>query len=1066
MEKTCFLVCVTMLLLVHCLAPCLAMTVTNISTDQSALLALKAHISSDPNKVLLNNWTTGSSVCNWIGVICNTRHKRVAALNIPDMGLIGTIPPHLGNLSFLVRLDIANNSFHGDLPKELANLRRLELFDVRFNNFGGLIPPWLGSLAELQGLYLGNNNFAGTISQEITNLHKMEILEMEHNQLTGSIPISIFNISSLQVIAFTGNGLSGNLPANMCHRHLPKLKFIYLSRNQFDGQIPSGLSECSQLQELSLSFNKFRGPIPAEIGNLTMLKKLYLGRNNFKGSIPQEIGELHSLELLDLSFNSLIGPIPSNIFNISTLQVLGLVDNHLSGYLPSSIGNWLPNVEGLYLALNKLTGIIPDSISNASKLISLDVAMNSFTGVIPDTIGNLKFIQLFNIGGNNLTSKSSMPQDNFLTSLIKCKQLRILLIEENPLNVILPITIGNLSYLESFDASNCKITSSIPEGIGDLSNLVTIKLRDNDLSGEIPTKVGELWKVQYLDLSGNKLQPSIPSNLCNLRNLAFLFLSRNKLSGPLPTCLGNLSFLRSLQVDSNGLTSTIPLTLWNLKDLLVLNLSSNTLSGALSSEIEKLNVVTQIDLSRNQLSGNIPSSIGNLQNLANLSLAHNKFQGSIPKSIGSLISLEFLDLSQNNFSDVIPKSLEQLSYLKYLDLSSNMLEGEIPEGGPFVNFTARSFLWNKALCGMRRFQVQPCTSTHHRSRETMELVLKYILPITASLVLILLSIYALATCQKRKAETSSQENLFPGIKPRRFSYQELLQATSGFTNHNLLGTGSFSSVYKGLLSDGMMVAIKVFDLQLEGSLKSFENECEVMRNVRHRNLIKVIGNCSNLDFKALVIDFMPNGSLEKWLYNPGYCLDILDRMNIMINVALALEYLHHGYSTLVVHCDVKPSNVLLDEDMVAHLGDYGIAKLLGKQDSMAQTKTLATIGYIAPEYGSEGIVSPKGDVYSYGIMLMETFTMKKPTDEMFAGELSLKNWVNESLTCAVSKVIQADILGKDDEHYNVKEHCIKSIMQLAISCCADSPGERLDIKDVLSTLEKIKVEFLTNTQGA
>ncbi|KAL7212824.1 hypothetical protein ACSBR2_015502 [Camellia fascicularis] len=873
MEKTCFLVCVTMLLLVHCLAPCLAMTVTNISTDQSALLALKAHISSDPNKVLLNNWTTGSSVCNWIGVICNTRNKRVAALNIPDMGLIGTIPPHLGNLSFLVRLDIANNSFHGDLPKELANLRRLELFDVRFNNFGGLIPPWLGSLAELQGLYLWNNNFAGTISQEITNLHRMEILEMEHNQLTGSIPISIFNISSLQVIAFTGNGLSGNLPANMCHRHLPKLKFIYLSRNQFDGQIPSGLSECSQLQELSLSFNKFRGPIPAEIGNLTMLKKLYLGRNN-------------------------------------------------------------------------------------------------------------------------LTSKSSMPQDNFLTSLIKCKQLRILLIEENPLNVILPITIGNLSYLESFDASNCKITSSIPEGIG------------------------------------------------------------------------NLSFLRSLQVDSNGLTSTIPLTLWNLKDLLVLNLSSNTLSGALLSEIEKLNVVTQIDLSRNQLSGNIPSSIGNLQNLVNLSLAHNKFQGPIPKSIGSLISLEFLDLSQNNFSDVIPKSLEQLSYLKYLDLSSNMLEGEIPEGGPFVNFTARSFLWNKALCGMLRFQVQPCTSTHHRSRETMVLVLKYILPITASLVLSLLSIYALATCQKGKAEISSQENLFPGIKPRRFSYQELLQATSGFTNHNLLGTGSFSSVYKGMLSDGMMVAIKVFDLQLEGSLKNFENECEVMRNVRHRNLIKVIGNCSNLDFKALVLDFMPNGSLEKWLYNPGYCLDILDRMNIIINVALALEYLHHGYSTPVVHCDVKPSNVLLDEDMVAHLGDYGIAKLLGKQDSMAQTKTLATIGYIAPEYGSEGIVSPKGDVYSYGIMLMETFTMKKPTDEMFAGQLSLKNWVNESLPCAVSKVIQADILGKDDEHYNVKEHCIKSIMQLAISCCADSPGERVDIKDVLSTLEKIKVEFLTNTQGA
>ena len=121
-----------------------------------------------------------------------------------------------------------------------------------------------------------------------------------------------------------------------------------------------------------------------------------------------------------------------------------------------------------------------------------------------------------------------------------------------------------------------------------------------------------------------------------------------------------------------------------------------------------------------------------------------------------------------------------------------------------------------------------------------------------------------------------------------------------------------------------------------------------MRNVRHRNLIKVIGSCSNLDFKALVADYMPNGSLEKWLYNPNYCLDILQRMNIMIDVASALEYLHNGYSKPVVHCDIKPSNVLLDENMIAHLSDYGITKLLGKEESVAHTKTLATVGYIAP----------------------------------------------------------------------------------------------------------------------
>lgn len=117
------------------------------------------------------------------------------------------------------------------------------------------------------------------------------------------------------------------------------------------------------------------------------------------------------------------------------------------------------------------------------------------------------------------------------------------------------------------------------------------------------------------------------------------------------------------------------------------------------------------------------------------------------------------------------------------------------------------------------------------------------------------------------------------------------------------------------------------------------------------------------------------------------------------------------------------------------------------------------------EYGSEGIVSTKGDVYSYGILLLETFSRKKPADEMFVAEMSLRQWVKESLHCAVIDVIDANMLRRDDEHFTVKEHCIKSIMELAVSCCAESPEERVDVKDVLTTLTKIRVEFLKNTQA-
>ncbi|KAM3306663.1 hypothetical protein P3S67_013533 [Capsicum chacoense] len=164
---------------------------------------------------------------------------------------------------------------------------------------------------------------------------------------------------------------------------------------------------------------------------------------------------------------------------------------------------------------------------------------------------------------------------------------------------------------------------------------------------------------------------------------------------------------------------------------------------------------------------------------------------------------------------------------------------------------------------------------------------------------------------------------------------------------NLIGSGSFGSVYKGILGCGTVIAVKVFNFQMDAAFKSFDSKCEVLCSLRHRNLVKVITSCSNLDFKALVLEYMPNGSLEKYLYSHNYFLDNKQRHSIMIDVACALEYLHHGCSLPVIHCDVKPSNVLRDEDMVAHLSDFGISKLLGEDQGELYTKTLATLGYIA-----------------------------------------------------------------------------------------------------------------------
>ncbi|KAI5323712.1 hypothetical protein L3X38_032784 [Prunus dulcis] len=241
----------------------------------------------------------------------------------------------------------------------------------------------------------------------------------------------------------------------------------------------------------------------------------------------------------------------------------------------------------------------------------------------------------------------------------------------------------------------------------------------------------------------------------------------------------------------------------------------------------------------------------------------------------------------------------------------------------------------------------------------------------------------------------------------------------------------------------------------------------MLSNIRHRNLIKIINCCSEIDFKALVLKYMPKGSLEKWLYTKN-SLNILQRLNIMIDATSALEYLHHGYSIPIVHCDMKPSNILLDDDMVAHVADFGIAKLLGGGDSITQTMTLATVGIIHnAEYGLKGMVSTRGDVYSFGIVAMEIFTRRKPTDEMFDGEMNIKQWIAKSLVlpdARIDEVVDANLLGigtelEDDDHVR-KRDCISAIMRLALTCCAESPEERISMKEVVATLNKIKTKFL------
>jgi serine/threonine protein kinase len=247
--------------------------------------------------------------------------------------------------------------------------------------------------------------------------------------------------------------------------------------------------------------------------------------------------------------------------------------------------------------------------------------------------------------------------------------------------------------------------------------------------------------------------------------------------------------------------------------------------------------------------------------------------------------------------------------------------------------------------------------------QSLVLVLKIVLPVVA-ITIIILSYIAKIYWRKKVQQNTHLQKLNEKIK--QISYEDVARATNKFSSANLIGSGSFGMVYKGSLQfQENIVAIKIFNLDIYGAQRSFTAECEALRNVRHRNLVEVITSCSSVDsrgadFKALVFQYMPNGDLEKWL-NPKVhqhgernAFTLIQRINIGLDVAFALDYLHNQCASPLIHCDLKPDNILLDLDMTAYVTDFGLARFIFTTRSAHQDRSASlaglkgSIGYIPP----------------------------------------------------------------------------------------------------------------------
>ncbi|CDP19636.1 unnamed protein product [Coffea canephora] len=664
---------------------------------------------------------------------------------------------------------------------------------------------------------------------------------------------------------------------------LPNLEYLELSLNQIFGSIPREIGNLN-LTHLNLGSNQFSGPIPSGIGTLHNLIKLFLEDNNLTGPIPSTFGNLSRLVNLYLFHNHLSGPIHPVVGNLSSLQFLILYQNNLTGAIPNSLGN-LANLIALILYDNQLLGPIPKELGDLKLLSNMELYGNQLNGSIPVSIGNLSNLEILHLAKNQFSG--SIPQE-----LGNLKKLEVLVLDQNQFSGPLPELLCQNGTLQNITVSENMFTGPIPRSLKNCSSIIRARFNGNHFHGNLSEMFGIYPFLDFIDLSNNAFYNNITGGISpeigNLTQLHVLDLSSNYLSGEIPRVVGKLASMLNLYLHDNKLTGGIPQELGMLTELLYLDLSTNSLNGSIPEHWEDLKHLYHMNLSNNVFTQKIPIQIGKLTQLSELDLSRNFFTGEIPSEFQSLQSLGTLDLSHNNLSGLIPKAFAKLPGSLHINISFNNLEGPIPSGRAFMNLTIEEVQGNKGLCG---------------------------------------NVTGLPAYMDIKKGDLFSICTYDG----KALYKEIVKATEEFSDIFCIGKGGYGSVYRAQLLSGDVVAVKkLHNMPEMASRRSFLNEIRALIEIKHRNIVKLFGFCSNSQHSFLVYEYLERGSLAK-----------------ILSVAHALSYMHHDCSLAIVHRDISSNNILLDPEHEAHVSDFGTSKFL-KEDSSNWSSLAGTYGYVAP----------------------------------------------------------------------------------------------------------------------
>nr|GEX51534.1 protein kinase-like domain-containing protein [Tanacetum cinerariifolium] len=856
--------------------------------------------------------------------------KSLSEFGCGECNLNGTIPRSMYNLSLLTIFSLPDNQLAGSFLLEIGGvLPNLEFFQLGMNQLNGLLLPSIYNCSKLQIIEMHDNNLSGScLNLGGNNLHgnipssigDLTTLNLRDNRFTGKIPSTIGWLRELQVAGLFDNQFLGPIPDAI--ENLSLLNILYLYSNTLERQIPPSLGNCHQLssgvgrgvkdKDLNYVSNKAvkDGAAPSITIAFGSTPEVNVGHSS-SGLTASESGP-------DVSFAS-----ASNSLGICVSMES---DDTMNEDTPVGVASAIkegvkPSMGDMMVEKEKIRSLEETTVLESFQTLTTPVTTTA--GNAPGVMGLMWFfrwilfmllvhdllilLMVFSWGRSSSTRLFSF-QFSSMDGLVAMLENGPWFIRNNPL-ILKKWHLDENLLKEDDRSSYARIMIELRADVDLKDNIVvampkitreghytcnvrvevwyqwgTTNLVNNganssgsffmniDIDGEfasntpIGVKIDKIerqiceGKLRLLDNDGNPLVPTgivesdsevevVFDETANLR------ISTSGKDGS-DKCYGTNSLLeqwRDTYLDNDNYdpydddmyeNHDLSNHLQSICDDLDI-----TLSDSISIEVEDLKMLNYLDLPDNNLIGDIPSSLGSCISLSSLSIKRNLLTGIIPQSLSSLRGLVALDLSNKNLSGHIPRFFEQFS-LKYMNLSFNDFEVNVPMKIVFMNATAFLVFGNNRLCGgLAKLELPKCTETKKHKNNFPSLVI--VILIASTSVAILCFVYVMC---KKKRNDQRPSQVSTSKQFLTVSYNELLKATDGFSKANLIGTGGVSSVYKGMLDnidDDSFVA---------------------WRNIRHRNLLKIITSRSSIDFqgngfKALIYEFMPNGSLHDWLHS-------------------------------------------------------------------------------------------------------------------------------------------------------------------------------------------------------